>query len=67
MAGNKIGGIKARDKNLASDPLFYQKLGKRGGSVSTPFGGFGADHERARIAGAKGGSIPRRKPKCTTI
>ena len=37
-----------------------QENGKKGGSRSTPTGGFGADHERARIAGAKGGSISKR-------
>lgn len=36
------------------------EMGAKGGSRSTPTGGFGADHERARIAGAKGGSISKR-------
>lgn len=34
MAGNTIGGIKARDKNLAKNPNFYKEIGSRGGSVT---------------------------------
>lgn len=40
MAGTKIGGQRARDKNLKKDPDFYKKLGKIGGSrpKTKPFG-----------------------------
>lgn len=61
MSGNKSGGLKAATTNkLRHGDDFYSRIGKKGGSRSTPTGGFGADHERARIAGAKGGSISRR-------
>jgi len=60
MAGTKTGGQKAAAKNLARDPLFYSKIGKRGGENGNT-GGFAANPELARIAGAKGGRISRRK------
>ena len=60
MSGTKIGGLKAREKNLASDPDFYKKIGRIGGKNSTT-GGFAANPELARIAGAKGGRISRRR------
>lgn len=62
MAGTKIGGRKAAEKNLAKDPLFYKKIGAKGGRNGNT-GGFAANHELARIAGAKGGTISRRKSK----
>jgi general stress protein YciG len=31
MAGTKEGGAKARDANLAKDPQFYNKIGRKGG------------------------------------
>lgn len=61
MSGSKIGGLKAAATNKERHGNdFYARIGAKGGSRSTPTGGFGADHERARIAGAKGGSISRR-------
>jgi len=60
MAGTKMGGQKAAAKNLARDPLFYAKIGSKGGKNGTT-GGFAANPELARIAGAKGGRISRRK------
>ena len=69
MAGNKLGGQKAAAKNLARDPNFYAKIGARGGKNGKT-GGFASNRigddgltgiERARIAGAKGGRISRRK------
>lgn len=59
MAGTVEGGRKARDRNLANDPNFYKKIGAIGGSKSGT-GGFYANRELARIAGAKGGKISRR-------
>lgn len=61
MSGSKAGGLKAAatNKERHGDD-FYARIGAKGGSRSTPTGGFGADHERARIAGAKGGSISKR-------
>jgi len=60
MAGTKAGGKKAAAKNLARDPLFYARIGAKGGRNGNT-GGFAANPELARIAGAKGGRISRRK------
>lgn len=60
MAGTKAGGLKAAAKNLAKDPDFYAKIGRKGGKASNT-GGFAANPELARIAGAKGGRISRRR------
>lgn len=62
MPGTKIGGMKAKAKNLANDPDFYKKIGAIGGRKGTT-GGFAANPELARIAGAKGGRISRRRKK----
>lgn len=62
MAGTKAGGQKAAAKNLARDPFFYAKIGKKGGQNGHS-GGFAANPELARIAGAKGGRISRRTKK----
>ena len=59
MAGTKIGGMKAAKKNLAKDPNFYVKIGRKGGQNGHT-GGFAANPQLARIAGAKGGRISRR-------
>ncbi|MCD1275823.1 MAG: general stress protein [Candidatus Nanogingivalaceae bacterium] len=59
MAGTKVGGMKAAQKNLAKDPNFYAKIGRKGGQNGHT-GGFAANPELARIAGAKGGRISRR-------
>lgn len=59
MAGNKAGGLKAAAKNLANDPNFYSKIGTIGGKNGHT-GGFAADRELARRAGAKGGRKSRR-------
>jgi general stress protein YciG len=60
MAGTKIGGQKAAAKNLANDPNFYAKIGAKGGANGRT-GGFAANPELARIAGAKGGRKSRRR------
>lgn len=74
MAGTKAGGQKAAAKNLAKDPNFYAKIGARGGQNGRT-GGFASSEkgsdgltgaERARIAGATGGRISRRK-KATVV
>lgn len=62
MAGTKAGGRKAAEKNLQRDPDFYAKIGRRGGQNGHT-GGFAANPELARIAGAKGGTISRRRSK----
>ena len=60
MAGTKAGGIKAAAKNLAKNPNFYAEIGRKGG-VMGHTGGFAANPALARIAGAKGGRISRRR------
>jgi len=62
MAGTKAGGLKAAQKNLAKDPNFYAKIGEKGGRNGHT-GGFAANPDLARIAGAKGGRISRRTKK----
>ena len=60
MAGTKAGGIKAAAENkrrYGAD--FYAKIGELGGKKGTT-GGFYANRELARIAGAKGGRISKR-------
>ena len=59
MAGTKVGGKKAAQKNLAKDPNFYAKIGRKGGQNGHT-GRFAANPQLARIAGAKGGRISRR-------
>ena len=62
MAGTKEGGKKAALKNLQRDPNFYAKIGSKGGQNGHT-GGFAANPELARVAGAKGGRISRRTKK----
>lgn len=63
MAGNKIGGAKASVTNKAKyGDDFYRRIGRLGGS-SSHTGGFYANPDLARIAGAKGGRISRRRKK----
>lgn len=61
MTGTKSGGLKVKKVVLAKNPNFYKENGRLGGLKSRG-GGFAANHELARIAGAKGGRISRRKP-----
>lgn len=63
MAGTKAGGQAAAATNkrkYGSD--FYAKIGAKGGKVGRT-GGFYADRELARKAGALGGRISRRTKK----
>lgn len=62
MSGTQAGGQKAAAKNLARDPDFYAKIGQKGGKNGHT-GGFAANPELARIAGAKGGRVSRRPKK----
>jgi len=60
MAGTKQGGKEAAKTNkklYGKD--FYAKIGAKGGKASNT-GGFAANRELARIAGAKGGRLSRR-------
>ncbi len=63
MAGTKQGGVAAASTNKSrygSD--FYAKIGAKGGKKGRT-GGFFANRELARAAGAKGGRISRRTKK----
>lgn len=62
MSGTVVGGKKAALKNIAREPGFYRRIGGRNGHT----GGFYANPELARIAGAKGGRISRRGKKLHT-
>ena len=68
MSGTKKGGLEAAAKNLARDPDFYKKIGRKGGTQPkrTP-SGFAYlalyDPEKLREASAKGGFISRRTKK----
>jgi general stress protein YciG len=60
MAGTKAGGTKAAQTNKTKyGKDFYAKIGAVGGKKGTT-GGFAANRELARQAGAKGGRISRR-------
>lgn len=65
MPGTKAGAAKAVAtirKRFGKD--FYAKIGAEGGRKGVT-GGFAANRELARIAGAKGGSISRRRKSTT--
>lgn len=62
MAGTKLGGKKAAEENkrrYGSD--FYANIGRIGGKAGHT-GGFAADPELARRAGAIGGKKSKRGP-----
>ncbi len=66
MAGTKAGGQKAAARNKALyGPDFYSKIGAKGGKNGTT-GGFAANRDLARRAGALGGKISRRSKSTTT-
>ena len=60
MAGTKTGGVKAAQTNkVRHGSDFYARIGAKGGHNGHT-GGFAANRELARAAGAKGGRISRR-------
>lgn len=62
MAGNRNGGLKAAATNkLKYGEDFYEKIGAKGGKLGRT-GGFYANRELARTAGAIGGAKSRRGP-----
>lgn len=66
MAGTKQGGQKAAATNKTRHGKdFYARIGAAGGKKGTT-GGFAANRELARIAGAKGGRVSRRKASIKT-
>ena len=67
MAGTKDGGMRAAQTNKAKHGSdFYARIGAKGGRKGRT-GGFFANRELARLAGAKGGRISRRKSKKTEV
>lgn len=67
MAGTKLGGIKASKTNYERHGKdFYKRIGSIGGKLGTT-GGFAANPELARIAGAKGGRISKRKKAVANV
>lgn len=61
MAGSKAGGKKAAATNLERHGRnFYREIGAKGGRNGHT-GGFASNPELAKIAGAKGGRISKRK------
>jgi general stress protein YciG len=62
MAGTKAGARKAAETNKAKHgPDFYARIGRKGGRNGHT-GGFAANPELAKIAGAKGGRKSKRGP-----
>lgn len=62
MAGTKVGGMKAAKMNkLRHGEDFYRMIGAKGGRNGST-GGFAANPELARRAGALGGRISKRRP-----
>ena len=60
MAGTKAGGQKAASTNKTKyGKDFYAEIGRKGGKNGHT-GGFAANPELAKIAGAKGGRISKR-------
>jgi hypothetical protein len=65
MAGTKAGGQAAADTNKKKYGAdFYARIGAAGGKKGRT-GGFYANRDLARKAGAKGGKISRRNKKVT--
>ena len=63
MAGTKAGGKAAASTNKTKYGAdFYAKIGALGGKKGHT-GGFFANRDLARLAGAKGGRISRRTKK----
>lgn len=66
MAGTIPGGKKAAATNKAKHGSdFYARIGAKGGRNGRT-GGFAANRDLARIAGAKGGRISRRRKVSTS-
>ena len=65
MAGTKEGGIKTSaivKKRYGNN--YYASIGSKGGSTKTNLPkGFAANPELARVAGANGGRISKRRSK----
>ena len=65
MAGTRDGGVAAAKTNKTRHGKdFYARIGAKGGRNGRT-GGFAANRDLARIAGAKGGRISRRRKVST--
>ena len=63
MSGTKAGGqLAAKTNKQKYGSEFYAKIGSKGGKLGRT-GGFFANRELAKLAGAKGGRISRRIKK----
>jgi general stress protein YciG len=63
MAGTRQGGLNAKASTIANyGPTFYADIGRKGGKIGRT-GGFYANRELARRAGAIGGKKSRRGKK----
>lgn len=63
MVGTKAGGLKAYKTNIEKNGKdFYKRIGAIGGKNGHT-GGFASNPALARLAGAKGGRISRRRKK----
>lgn len=68
MAGTKLGALNAKKTNLERHgDDFFKRIGSIGGSARVSTKGFGANPERARLAGIKGGSRSRRGKASETL
>lgn len=62
MSQTKAGALKAAQTNILKyGEDFYKRIGQKGGRNGHT-GGFAANPELAKIAGAKGGKASRRGP-----
>ena len=62
MSGTVEGGRKAAETNKKRNGAdFFKRIGRKGGQNGHT-GGFFANRELARIAGAKGGRLSKRGP-----
>ena len=71
IIGATGGKLAALNSKRSRGDDFFKNIGRKGGSVKGTTGGFASDmigddgltgYERARVVGAKGGRISRRRP-----
>lgn len=58
------GAIKARQTMISKyGENYFKEIGLIGGKAKNPLKGFGTNRDLARVSGARGGRISRRKAK----
>ncbi len=62
MVATKEGNQKIRDMLLARNPNYFREIGSKGGTAKVPKGFSKMPKAKIRAAGAKGGTISRRRP-----